>query len=118
MKWRVNLNSKLWDQSKYTQLWNEKSKERRLAQSKGGCRMVLCPTQGDEVSFVYKGKIVMKGYVESDEFEHGTAHQNHSCNLQTIRPHSVPEYFVWIRITEINLSIDVPHRGQRTWIKM
>jgi len=111
--WRVVLNSTLWNQAKF-----EKSENRMLAQSKGACRMVTCPKKGDNVSFVLKGKIVMKGIVESDGFVIGIDHKKDSCNLGEHRIHALTNEFAWIKITEIGLSIDIRPTGQRTWAKM
>ena len=116
--WRVMLNSRLWNQDKYEQDFASRPELRRFAQSKGKCRMVSCPQKGDTVFFVLKGKIVMRGIVESNGFENGTAHQEHSCNDGTIRPHAIPTEFVWIRIEEVGLSENIRHTGQRTWAKM
>ncbi len=116
--WRVMLNKKKWNQQKYEKLYAEYPETRRLAQSKGACRMVVCPKKGDTVNFVYNGKIVMKGVVDSDGFEHGTHHQHHSCNSGIKRPHATPPECTWISISEVGLSIPIRHTGQRTWAKM
>jgi hypothetical protein len=121
------LNSRLWKQAQYEKLWNDAQNEndfatraelQSLAQSKGNCRMISCPKKGDTASFVFKGEIVMRGVVESNGFEHGTAHQEHSCNDGAIRPHSINPEFAWIRITEVGLSETIRPTGQRTWAKM
>ena len=111
------MNSRRWNQLKYEQDFDNKPEARRIAQSKGACRMVSCPKKGDLVSFVCKGKIIMKGRVES-EFEHGTLHQEHSCNTGDNRPHAIPPMFAWIIITNIRLSEPIRNTGQRTWAKM
>ena len=118
ISWRVMLNASRWNQNKYEEDFMLHPEVRRLAQSKGRCPIVLCPKKGDVASFVLRGKVVMRGIVESDEFENGTDHQQHSCNSGEARPHSVPTEFVWIRITEIGLSEDIRPTGQRTWAKM
>ena len=115
--WRVML-SHLWDQAKYEHDFLLQPEVRRLAQSKGRCRMKLCPQKGDIISFVYKGKIVMRGECESNGFEVGTAHQTHSCNIGDNRPHSDPQEFAWVIITVVGLSEDIRKTGQRTWAKM
>ena len=88
--------SNLWNQEKYEHDFHLQPEVRRLAQSKGRCRMKLCPQKGDNISFVYKGKIVMRGECESIGFEVGTAHQTHSCNIGDNRPHSDPHEFAWV----------------------
>jgi hypothetical protein len=80
--------------------------------------MISCPNKGDMVSFVYKGVIRMRGVVESNGFEYGTCHQDHSCNDGTLRAHATPTEFAWIRIEEIGLSENIRPTGQRTWAKM
>ena len=80
--------------------------------------MVLCPKKEDHVSFVLKGKVVMRGIVQSNGFENGTYHQQDSYNTGTARPHAVPTEFVWIEITEVGLSEDIRRTGQATWAKM
>ena len=116
--WRVMLNSSLWNQKKYEDDFHSRPEVRRLSQSKGACRMVSCPQMGDLVSFVYKGKIVMKGCVDSNGFEHGVDHQAHSCNIGETRIHSVTTEFAWVRILNVGLSEDIRKTGQRTWAKM
>ncbi len=116
--WRVMLSSSLWNQKKYEEDFAVYPEVRRLAQSKGRCKMVLCPKLGDLVYFVMKGKIIMKGIVESDGFENGIYHQEHSCNIGGIRHHSIPTEFVWIKITEVGLSENIKPTGRRTWAKM
>jgi hypothetical protein len=115
--WRVMLNSNLWNQEKFEKDFINHPEIRRLAQSKGQCRMISCPKKGDTVFFVLKGKIVMRGIVDSNGFENGTDHQYHSCNKGIIRSHAIPNEFAWIRIEEIGLSISIRPTGQRTWAK-
>lgn len=112
------LNARLWNQSKYEEDFVIRPEVRRLAQSKGRRHMILCPKKGDVASFVLKGKVVMRGIVESDGFEYGTEHQQHSCNTGEARPHAVPNSFVWIKITEVGLSEHIRPTGQATWAKM
>ena len=116
--WRVMLSSSLWNQKKYEEDFATRPEVRRLAQSKGRCNMVSCPKVGDRASFVIKGKIVMRGIVESNGFENGTGHQKHSCNTGFLRGHSIPTEFAWIRIEEVGLSENIRPTGQRTWAKM
>lgn len=118
IKWRVMLNSRLWKQNKYEDDFATRPEVRRIAQSKGRCRMISCPKKGDIVFFVLKGKIVMRGIVDSDGFEYGTEHQNHSCNDGVMRPHSTINEFIWIKIEEVGLSTSIFPTGQRTWAKM
>ena len=113
--WRVMLNHRLWKQSQYEKDFYA---PKRLAQSKGRCKMVSCPKKGDLVSFVCKGKIIMKGIVDSDGFEHGTEHQTDPYNDGTLRRHSIPDEFAWIIITEVGLSEYIRPTGQRTWAKI
>jgi hypothetical protein len=112
------LNPLLWKQQQYEVDFITRPEVRRLAQSKGNCRMISCPNRGDTVSFVLKGKIVMRGVVESNGFENGTAHQQHSCNDGAVRPHATMPEFAWIRIEEVGLSENIRPTGQRTWAKM
>jgi hypothetical protein len=79
--------------------------------------MVVCPQRGDIALFVIKGKIVMKGIVESDGFIDGTAHQEHLYNKGDYRPHARPTEFAWIKIQEVGLSQHIRPTGQRTWAK-
>ena len=116
--WRVMLNPHLWKQDKYEEDFASRPEVRCLAQSKGNCHMISCPKKGDTASFVLKGKIVMRGVVESDGFEHGTAHQEHSCNDGALRLHATTPQFAWIRIEEVGLSENIRPTGQRTWAKM
>ena len=81
--WRVMLNSRLWNQSKYEEDFVIRPEVRRLAQSKGRRRMVKCPKKGDMASFVLKGKVVMRGIVESDGFENGTVQDGRVRVLKT-----------------------------------
>lgn len=112
------LNSRLWNQKRFEEDFLLRPEVRRLAQSKGRCRMVSCPKKGDEVFFVIKGKIVMRGTVDSDGFQEGTAHQEHSCNIGDAREHSVPNEFTWVKIEEVGMSQSIRGTGQRTWAKM
>ena len=80
--------------------------------------MVSCPQKGDTISFVYKGKVVMRGHMDSEGFERGVAHQEHSCNIGEQRPHAETLEFAWVNITDIGLSEAIRHTGQRTWAKM
>jgi len=118
MSWRVMLNSSLWKQKKYEDDFACRPEVRRLAQSKGNCHMKHCPKKGDIVSFVLKGKIVMRGVIDGNGFEDGTAHQEHSCNDGVLRFHATTSQFIWIRIEEIGLSENIRPTGQRTWAKM
>ncbi len=113
--WRVMLSSKRWDQDKFVEMFDPETTY--LAQSKGQCRMINLPRRGDNVVFVLKGKIVMKGFVDSDGFQTGTAHQNHSCNIGQNRIHAVPEEYAMVRITDVKLSQEIRKTGQRTWAK-
>jgi hypothetical protein len=119
--WRVNTNKKLWNQSKYEEDWKNYPEVRRLPQSKGNSKMVNCPKKGDEVVFVYDKKIVMKGIIDSDGFEErneqNAPHRYHSSNIGGNRPHTICNEFIWVYITEIGLSEDARHRGQRAWMK-
>ena len=118
ISWRVMLNSSKWNQKKYENDFREQPEVRRLAQSKGRCKMVSCPKKGDLVSFVFKGKIIMRGVVDSNGFEYGTEHQLHSSNIGEYRPHAEIKEFVWVKITEVGLSEEIRKTGQRTWAKM
>ncbi len=91
---------------------------RRIAQSKGKCRMVKCPKKGDAVSFVLKGKVVMRGFVDSNGFEFGTNHQEHSSNIGKHRLHAEPQEFAWVQIEQVGLSENIRCTGQRTWAIM
>ena len=115
--WRVMLSG-LWDQKKYANLWNTQSESRRIAQSKGTARMITFPKRGDTVDFVLKGAIVMQGVIDSDSFERGTWHQEHSCNIGDHRPHAENPEFIWVKINAVNLNIPVRKTGQRTWLKI
>ena len=119
MSWRVMMNHKLWNQDKYEQEFYVSPERRRIAQSKGRCKMVVCPKKGDSVVFVLKGKIVMKGVVDSDGFVTGTDHQTDSCNSDDgVRSHAEICDFAWIMITEVGLSQEIRKTGQRTWVSM
>ncbi len=115
--WRVTLSHLRWNQKKYEEDFATRPEVRRLAQSKGRCKMVSCPKAGDIVYFVMKGKIVMRGIVESDGFVNGTDHQEHSCNIGIMRDHAVPTEFAWVRIEEVGLSENM-RSARRTWTKM
>lgn len=116
--WRVMLNSKLCDQKKYEEDFDIRPEARRIEQSKGRCRMVSLPKRGDTVSFVLKGKIVMRGIIYSNGFENGTDHQEHSCNNGSIRLHAIPNEFARIKIEEVGISENIRWTGQRTWAKI
>lgn len=117
--WRVILNHRLWNQKKFETDFLRCSEEMcRLPQSKGRCRMVSCPKKGDIVKFALNGKIVMTGIVDSNGFEIGTAHQEDTYNIGDVRPHSIPDEFVWIIINEVGLSETILPTGQRTWVKI
>ena len=113
--WRVNINKYLWDQEWYEAVCHTHPEERRLAQSKGRARMRICPAKGDNVVFVVKGVIRMKGVVESDGFLEGTDHQRSPYNMGATRLHAEHPEFAWIRITDIGLSQQIRKTGQRTW---
>jgi hypothetical protein len=117
--WRVMHNPRIWDQARYAHdFTNGSLKDRRIAQSKGCCTMVSCPEKGDTVSFVSKGRIVMKGIIESNGFQLGTDHQEDVYNTGGGRAHAIPLEFAWIRIIEVGLSEPIRRTGQRTWAKM
>lgn len=116
--WRVMINPSLWDYENFKEEFVRNHENKRVAQSKGRCHMVVCPKKGDLVSFVIKGKIVMRGVVDSDGFENGTDHHLDPCNVGSVRPHSLPHEFVWVRITDVGLSEHIRRTGQRTWAKM
>jgi hypothetical protein len=118
IQWRVMLNFYLWNKDKFNEDFLKNKNITRIAQSKGRCRMVVCPQKGDNVSFVCKGKIIMKGIVDSNGFENGIDHQIDTYNLGKSRPHSITSEFAWIIITDIGLSEDIRRTGQRTWAKM
>ncbi len=112
------LNGSLWDQAKFTEQW-KKGEKQLLAQSRGKAPMVALPARGDQVVFVLKGKIVMRGCLISDGFVRGTAHQNDSNNLGDQRTHAEHEEFAWILINNISEEPQsVPRTGQRTWLKV
>lgn len=117
--WRVVLNSKLWDQDLFEKRYlSNPTQNNSLAQSKGKARMILCPKKGESVVFVYKKKIVMKGYLETDGFIVGTDHQNDVCNKGSVREHAEEKEFAWVKITDVGLSEDIRATGQRTWARM
>jgi hypothetical protein len=116
--WRINLNGKLWKQDAFADQW-KKGERQLLAQSKGNARMVALPKRGDSVAFVLKGKIVMRGTVNSDGFLEGTAHQNDQNNQGSTRAHAETKQFAWILINEVLAEPRaVPLTGQRTWLKV
>jgi len=116
--WRVMLNPSRWNQAKYENDFYERPELRRLAQSKGMCRMIYCPKKGDLVSFVLKGKIIMKGIVDSDGFQTGLDHQEDASNIGDFRIHAMLPEFCAVNITEVGLSEKIRFTGQRTWAKM
>ena len=116
--WRVLLNPKYWNQVKYERDFATRPEVHYLSQSKGGRRMISCPQKGDIVLFVIKGKIRMRGIMESNGFETGTCHQEHSCNTGTIRPHEFVEEYARVKIIEVGLSDDIDFFGQHTWHKL
>jgi len=116
--WRVIFNHKLWNQEKYEESFKNQPEVRRFAQSKGKCKMINCPKKGDLVSFVYKKKIVMRGIIDSEGFEIGTEHILHSANIGEKRPHTQCNEYIWVKIFEVGLSIDILPSGQRTWAKL
>ncbi len=113
------LNPRLWKQDTYEKDFMVCPEvPRLLPQSKGNCPMISCPKKGDTAFFVLKGKIVMRGIVESNGFENGTAHQEDSYNDGATRLHATTPEFAWIRIVEVGLSENIRPTGQRTWAKM
>jgi hypothetical protein len=60
----------------------------------------------------------MKGVVDSEGFEDGTSHQEHSCNVGDARPHATPTQFAWIITTLLAQPEDIRPTGQRTWAKI
>jgi len=116
--WRVMLNKNLWNQSLYEENFATMPEVRRIAQSKGRCAMKRLPLKGDTVYFVLKGRIVMRGFVDSEGFETGTAHQAHSCNVGAVRAHAGPQEYAWVVVNQIGLSEPIRATGQRTWAKM
>ena len=113
--WRVMLNPRLWNQARFER---EFVAEQLFAQSKGRCRMVTLPNRGDTVAFVLRGRIVMRGVVESDGFVRGTAHREDASNVGTHRPHAEAPEFCELKIVEVGLSEAIRPTGQRTWAKM
>ena len=110
------MNASLWNQAAFAE--KAAQQPERLAQSKGKARMKAMPRRGDTVDFVLKGKIIMRGIVESDGFLSGTLHQRDTFNLGEERPHAEVNEFAMIK--EIRLlaePIAVPFTGQRTWLK-
>lgn len=119
MYWRVLLSPKLWDQKAYVALWNENPKERVLYQSKGGRTMKVCPQEGDHVSFVFQGYVVMRGVVLSNGFERGLEHQTHVCNKGSERTHAEHPEYARVNITELCEGGEKVRRtGQATWARV
>ena len=119
MHWRVLLSPKLWDQKAYAALWNMNPEERILYQSKGGRTMKACPQEGDHISFVYQGFVVMRGVALSNGFERGVAHKNHSCNKGSERKHAEHPEYARINITELCRGGEKVRRtGQATWARV
>jgi hypothetical protein len=116
--WRVLINPKLWDQEEFIRKYNAFPEDSFLSQSKGRCAMRSLPKAGDTILFVIKGRVVMKGLMESDGFITGTAHRVHSCNRGPIRSHTdVPE-FALVKILTTGLDDPIEWKGQRTWAKV
>lgn len=119
MHWRVLLNSKLWNQKAYAALWNANPEERILSQSKGGRIMKVCPQEGDHVSFVLQGVVVMRGVVLSNGFERGVEHQTHACNKGSERTHAEHPEYAQIEITTLCSGGEKVRRtGQATWARV
>jgi hypothetical protein len=116
--WRVLLNDKLWDQKKFETNFHVTAGDVRIAQSKGGRKMVTLPHIGDTVFFVIKGKIVMRGVMESDGFITGTEHQTDPCNTGVHRFHAETTEFAWVRVTDVGMAEPIKWVGQRTWAKV
>jgi hypothetical protein len=116
--WRVLINQKLWDQPTFERLWTEG--QTSFSQSKGCAVMRAVPQDGDEVLFVIKGQIRMKGIVKNPTgtWKTDTDHQIHQCNLGAMRLHATPMENVDIIIKQIGLSEPIVWKGQRTWVKM
>jgi hypothetical protein len=118
INWRVILNNKLWDQKLYENDWIKNKEIRKIAQSKGNCKMVNCPVLNDTVDFVINGKIAMKGIIETDGFIIGNEHQKYSkYNIGENRIHTETMEYVWVIIIKIGLSEDIRNTGRRTWVK-
>ena len=115
--WRVVLNPKLWNQKKFEEDWKE-NKVIRIPQSKGKCIMRNTPQKNDNVFFVIKGKIRMKGIVKINGFIKGINHQEDKYNNGNVRNHAEVEEFTWIDIIEVELDEPIRHMGQRTWVKI
>jgi hypothetical protein len=116
--WRVMLSHKLWNQYAYNVLWATSPEANYIAQSKGRCRMVLCPAKDDTLVFVMKGHIAMKGIVKSNGFMRGDMHRQHSCNTGEERDHAAPSEYALCEITEICEEPQAIRKtGQRTWLK-
>ena len=113
--WRVMLSHKLWDQEQYECNF---ASQPSIAQAKGARRMVVCPKKGDPVVFVIRGKMRMRGFVDSDGFVEGTDHQTDPCNIGDHRPHAEPKEFARVTVTEIGLCQDIRRTRQATWAKI
>jgi len=121
--WRVLINPEKWDQRKYVDEWNgPRPEQKRFAQTKGRAKMRTVPRKNDRVNFVISGKIVMRGYVDTDGFLEGDAHKDeHSCVKGTLRerPWDHVNKYLWVKIDEILKVPELIRRtGQRTWAKM
>lgn len=121
------LSAKLWNQADYEKKWREQPEVRYLAQSKGKCKMIVCPNKGDEVLFVLNKRICMRGTVVSDGFLTGTEHQEHSCHTGNCRPHTEPNVFARVLIRDEPRTEEIPDagytrkgpwKGQRTWARV
>ena len=118
MIWRVMLSPKLWSQTAYEHMWMTDPSARVFAQSKGRAVMRICPSKDDEVWFVLRGHVVMKGTVVSDGFVEGDAHRSHPCNIGSIRTHAEPTEYATVNITAVGLSDAIAPSGQRTWVQV
>ena len=112
------LSSKLWDQSVYEHKWYTDPSARVFAQSKGRAVMRTCPSKDDEVWFVLRGHVVMKGVVLTDGFIDGDEHKTHACNLGTVRAHAELSQYASVKITEVGLAQRIAPSGQRTWAQV
>lgn len=127
--WRVLINPKNWDQQKFADEWNgsrPEQKEKGFPQTKGCAKMKTVPRKNDRVNFVISGKIVMRGYVDTDGFLEGDAHKDeHSCVNSCVkgtlreRPWDHVNEYLGVKIDEILKVPELIRRtGQRTWAKM
>jgi hypothetical protein len=118
--WRVIINPKIWNMGEFVLKYSmeQDASKKIINQSKGKARMVKCPKSGDNVWYVIKGKIVMKGVVVSDGFISGEAHKNDLFNMGDIREHSEVMEYAAVFINEVGLSEPIRNTGQRTWVKM